>query len=252
MKCLTRLCLALCLLGGALITTATPAQSREIIVRQSDRGRPVELLFGDTLSVQLAEPPGSQWRLQNNDPAVLRFAGPGRVVERRSWMEREFNLRGVGRGSVTLSFSLMRVIRGRTVVEDTFRVPVTVRGRDVGPGPWPGGGSESLVITDSANGTQVRFSRGDTVVVQLRTPVIKGYHWVRTKNDASVLRPLGDGRIIQGRRGQWVTEFRFQAVGSGRSWVAFNFRNPRVRGRDPLTRDFSFVADVPRWGNRPR
>lgn len=244
----TRLLLALCLLGGALSFTATPAQSREITVRQSDRGRPVELLLGDTLNVRLAEPPGSQWRLQTNDPSVLRFAGIGRVVEGRGWLEREFTLQGVGRGTVPLSFSLVRVIRGRPVVEETFRVPVSVRGRDIGPG----GGSEAIVITESDNGTQVRVSRGDTVVVQLRTPVIKGYHWVRTQGDSSVLRPVGEPRLIRSRRGQTLTEFRFQAVGGGRSRMAFNFRNPRMSSRDPLIRDFSFVADVPRWGSRPR
>lgn len=248
MNRLLRSLVALCLLGGALSFTATPAQSREIIVRQSDRGRPVELLFGDTLNVRLAEPPGSQWRLQNNDPSVLRFAGVGRVVEVRGRLEREFTLQGVGRGSVSLGFSLVRVIRGRPVVEETFRVPVSVRGRDAGPG----GGTGSVVVTESDNGTQVRVSRGDTVVVQLRTPVIKGYHWVRTKGDSSLLRPLGEPRLIRNRRGQTLTEFRFQAVGGGRSWMAFNFRNPRMSSRDPLIRDFSFVAEVPRWGSRPR
>ncbi|MFN0127024.1 MAG: hypothetical protein ACKV19_10125 [Verrucomicrobiales bacterium] len=247
----TRIIAALGLCSCALILPAPPAQSREVIVDQRDRDRPVELAFGDTLRVRLGEPPGSQWRLQNYDASVLQLTDTARVVEVRGRLEREFTFQGVGRGSVPLSFSLVRTGRGGPVVDDEFGLPVSVRGRGPG-GPGPGGQTETLVLTDSANGTQVRVSRGDAVVVQLRTEIIKGYHWVRTKGDSNVLRPLGESRLTRNRRGQWVTEFEFRAVNPGRTWMAFNFRNPRVRGRDPRVRDFSFEATVPRWGFGPR
>jgi len=237
---------------GTLLPGAPPAQAREVVIQQFDRDRPVELVLGDSLRVRLVEPPGTQWRLQNYDASVLQLTDTGRVFEVRGRLEREFTFQGVGRGTVPLSFSLVRVGRGRPIVEDIFRAPVTVRGGGAGPWPGPGGGSDTLVLTDSANGTQVRVGRGDTVVVQLRTDIIKGYHWVRTRGDSNVLRPLGEPRVTRNRRGQWVTEFQFQAVNGGRTWMAFNFRNPRVRGRDPRVRDFTFEATVPRWGFGPR
>lgn len=247
---------ALVLLGGSLgLATAPSAEARELTLRQAERGSGLKASVGDTIHIRLTEAPGLSWRYEGSRSPVVRLAGgrgaeEGRIIRGRGSVERQFTFEAAARGSETLTFVQVRDGRGRPGVVSTYRTTITVTGGH-GPGAGHGPGHDhgkTVLVSEAADGSLVRVSRGDTLVVQLRGTARAGYHWDQVRANPGVLRAVGSGRVTRNRAGQTVTEFRYEAVGSGRAILSFKYHNERFRGPDRFARTVSFTADVPRGG----
>lgn len=87
-----------------------------------------------------------------------------------------------------------------------------------------------MQITESANGTTVEVSNGNTLAVHLAANVTTGHEWQVVQVDEAVLKPEGtpeyvaDQPVTTGSGGTSI--FRFKAVGAGTTTLELGYFPP--------------------------
>ena len=116
-----------------------------------------------------------------------------------------------------------------------------------GPQPVPAAGRDTVTVTMTQNGGQVRLSRGQTLLVQLPESTPRGLTWeMESMPDQSVLMPDGQRHVRSEEQAQYGSlltsqELRFQAVGAGSTTLSLAYDRP---GGGEATVESRFTLDV--------